>query len=130
MGYITAPNPRLYRELLVVGEETEVSETSTTYITHKSFKVVKTIRPYSNPIELTLLGELKTNNPLYKAWLAFYVDDILRLEFSTTSSEYEVFHGSIDVSDWVDKSVHPVDIKLKSEGGIAYNRLIEAYLRG
>jgi len=108
------------------GDETEVSSTGTDEIEQKAFDFVKVSGKFS-PTKMRLIATLKTDDVLNTASLLIYIDDVLELTLTSTSTTYELVSGEIDVSALA-AGKHTVVIKTKSSdaAGIAYNDHMDA----
>lgn len=109
------------------GDEVEMSTQSTAYVPIK--QLLFTMYPkIFDPKELLVAAELKTSNPLYPAVLGVFIDELLVAELSSYATQYEVKYEVVKI-DYLAPGVHQLGAKLKTGGAVAFNRLLEAYLR-
>ena len=106
-------------------DETEVSSSSYEYETVKQFHVIKK-EGGTEWKKLHVVLELKHSTGEASAYAAIYLDGEQKLEFNTRSGVYEVLSGDIDVAN-VGFGSHLLELKLKAESGVAYNRTFEVY---
>ena len=106
-------------------DETEVSSSSTEYETVKELHVIKE-EGKTDWKKLRIILELKHSTGEASAYAAVYFDGELKLEFNSRSLVYEVFSGDIDLTN-VGSGAHLMELKMKVESGIAYNRTFEVY---
>jgi len=108
------------------GDETEVSSTGTDEVEQKAFDFVKVSGKFS-PTKMRLIATLKTDDVLNTASLLIYIDDVLELTLTSTSTTYELVSGEIDVSALA-AGKHSVSIKTKSSdaAGITSNDHMDA----
>lgn len=109
------------------GDEIEVNSVSETYETKKTLNCLSSLQA-TVPEVLKFAVTIKTGDASKKAGLGVYIDGTLGLEWETSSTDYEVKMGSLDVC-WAE-GLHTVEVKLKVEaGGTAYNELFEVYYK-
>jgi hypothetical protein len=117
------------RSVFILGDDTEVTETSTTYVEKKVFnfyvdRAVDTL----NWKTIELIAELKSSATTYTAYVALFIDDETtpRIELFTNSTSYSVLRGTADISDLA-TGLHKFSIRCKvsAAGGIAYQRHVE-----
>ena len=114
------------RSVFVLGDDTEVTETSTSYVEKKVFNFYKdTTIDTLNWQEIELLAELKTTGGT--AYVALFIDDEAnpRIELSTDSTTYTVLRGTASIAD-LESGLHTFSIRVKVAGtGTAYQRHVE-----
>jgi len=106
-------------------DETEVSSSSYEYETVKQFHVIKK-EGGTEWKKLHVVLELKHSTGETSAYAAICLDGEQKLEFNTRSGVYEVLSGDIDITN-VGSGSHLLELKLKTESGVAYNRTFEVY---
>jgi hypothetical protein len=118
------------RSVFVLGDDTEVTETSTTYVEKKVFNFYKdTTIDTLNWQEIELLAELKTTGGT--AYVALFIDDEAnpRIELSTDSTTYTVLRGTASIADLA-TGLHTFSIRVKVVGtGTAYQRHVEIQVK-
>jgi hypothetical protein len=116
------------RSTFVLGDDTEVYDTSTTYIEKKVFNFYKdTNTDTLNWQEVSLVAELKTTSSTAPAYVALFIDNETtpRIELSTTSTTYTVLTGSASIADLA-TGLHSFSIRVKVSGnGTVYQRHLE-----
>jgi hypothetical protein len=117
------------KSVFILGDDTEVSETSTTYVEKKVFNFYKNTTIDSlNWTVMEMVAELRSSATTYTAYVALFVDaeTTPRIELYTNSTSYAVLRGTADISD-LPTGLHTFSIRLKvsSSGGTAYQRHIE-----
>ena len=117
------------RSVFILGDDTEVTETSTTYVEKKKFNFyidrnVDTL----NWVSIEFVAELKSSASTYTAYVALFIDNETnpRIELFTNSISYSVLRGTADISD-LTTGLHTFSIRCKvsSAGGTAYQRHVE-----
>ena len=119
--------------VFILGDDTEVTETSTTYVEKKRFNFYKdTSIDTLNWISIELVAELKSSASTYTAYVALFVDNETspRIELFTNSTSYSVLRGTADISDLA-TGLHKFSIRCKvsTVGGTAYQRHVEIQAR-
>jgi len=119
--------------VFILGDDTEVTETSTTYVEKKRFNFYKdTSIDTLNWIDIELVAELKSSASTYTAYVALFVDNETspRIELFTNSTSYSVLRGTADISDLA-TGLHTFSIRCKvsAAGGTAYQRHVEIQAR-
>jgi hypothetical protein len=116
------------RSTFILGDDTEVSETSTTYVEKKMFNFYKdTAVDTLNWQEMEIVAEIRSSAPGTIAYLALFVDDEAtpRLELSTSSTTYVVLRGTVSIAD-LGTGLHKFSIRIRAAGGgTAYQRHLE-----
>jgi hypothetical protein len=121
------------RSTFILGDDTEVTETSTTYVEKKvfNFYVDRSVDTL-NWKSMELVAELKSSAPTHTAYVALFIDDEPnpRLELSTNSTSYVVLRGVADISD-LRTGLHKFSIRCRvsAAGGTAYQRHLEIQAR-
>jgi len=110
------------------GDETEVAETSTTYVVRKTLRVVKDSANLGSPSTLIIEAEAKSEVAGDTTTLGVFVDGIEVVTLSTTNNTYTLLNGSSDISAWAD-GVHLIELKMKVSAGTGYNRIFEVWLK-
>jgi hypothetical protein len=117
------------RSVFILGDDTEVTETSTTYVEKKKFNFyidrnVDTL----NWTSIEFVAELKSSASTYTAYVALFIDNETnpRIELYTNSISYSVLRGTADISD-LTTGLHIFSIRCKvsASGGTAYQRHVE-----
>jgi hypothetical protein len=120
------------RSVFVLGDDTEVYETSTTYVEKKRFNFYKdTSIDTLNWQEIEFIAELKTNTVGTQAYVALFVDNenTPRIELYTSSTTYVVLRGTASITD-LSTGLHVFSIRVKMVGsGTAYQRHIEIQVK-
>jgi hypothetical protein len=120
------------RSTFILGDDTEVSESSTAYVEKKMFNFYKDTRVDTlNWQEMELAAELRTSAPGTMAYLALFVNDEAtpRLELSASSTTYVVLRGVASIAD-LGTGLHKFSIRLRATGGAtAYQRHLEIQCR-
>jgi hypothetical protein len=120
------------RSVFVLGDDTEVTETSTTYVEKKKFNFYKdTAIDTLNWTDIELIAELKSSASGVTAYVALFVDNETspRIELNTTSTTYVVLRGTASISDLV-TGLHTFSIRCKVTGaGTAYQRHVEVQFK-
>lgn len=108
------------------GDEIEASSVSTTYEAKKTLSCFSDV---VKPERLKFALTVKTDDITKKASIALYIDGVLKLEWETNSTDYEVKTGTVDYPGFsFTTGLHTVEVKMKVEaGGTAYNQLFETY---
>ena len=106
-------------------DETEVSSSSSEYETVKQFHVIKK-EGGTEWKKLHIVLELKHSTGETSAYAAICLDGEQKLEFNTRSKVYEVLSDDIDLTN-IGLGSHLLELKLKTEDGVAYNRTFEVY---
>jgi hypothetical protein len=117
------------RSVFILGDDTLVTETSTTYVEKKKFDLYKdTSIDTLNWTEIEFVAELRSSNSTYTAYVALFVDYETnpRIELYTNSTRYEVLRGTADISD-LTTGIHTFSImcKVSESGGMVYQRHVE-----
>jgi|YelNatPaOPRAMG01_1025707.scaffolds.fasta_scaffold31800_5 hypothetical protein len=116
------------RSAFILGDDTEVTETSTNYVEKKVFNFYKDTGVETlNWQEIELIAELKSSATTVTAYVALFVDAETnpRIELSTTSTTYTILRGTASVADLA-TGLHTFSIKCKVTGaGTAYQRHLE-----
>jgi hypothetical protein len=124
----TAKTAPALRSTFILGDDTEVSETSTSYVEKKMFNFYKdTSVDTLNWQEIELVAELRSSAPGVTAHLALFVDDETtpRIELSTNSTTYVVLRGAASIAD-LGTGLHRFSLRCRVAGaGMAYQRHVE-----
>jgi hypothetical protein len=116
------------RSTFILGDDTEVYDTSTTYVEKKVFNFYKdTSIDTLNWQEIELVAELKTTSTASPAYIALFIDNEAtpRIELSTTSTTYTVLRGTALISD-LTTGLHTFSIRIRIAGtGTVYQRHLE-----
>jgi hypothetical protein len=121
------------KSVFILGDDTEVTETSTTYVEKKVFnfyidRAIDTL----NWKTIELIAELKSSATAYTAYVALFIDDETspRIELYTNSTTYSILRGTADISD-LTTGLHRFSIRCKvsASGGTAYQRHVEIQAR-
>jgi hypothetical protein len=116
------------RSAFILGDDTEVYESSTSYVEKKMFNFYKdTGVDTLNWQEIELIAELRSSSPGVTAYLALFVDDEAapRIELSTTSTTYVVLRGTASIAD-LGTGLHRFSLRCRVAGaGTAYQRHVE-----
>jgi len=120
------------RSVFVLGDDTEVYETSTTYVEKKRFNFYKdTSIDTLNWQEIEFIAELKTNTAGTQAYVALFVDSesTPRIELYTGATTYTVLRGTASIAD-LSTGLHVFSIRVKMTGsGTAYQRHVEIQVK-
>jgi hypothetical protein len=121
------------RSTFILGDDTEVMETSTTYVEKKRFNfyIDRSIDTLDwKTIEL--IAELRSSDTSYTAYVALFIDNEAtpRIELYTNSTSYAILRGIADISD-LTTGLHVFSIRCKvsAPGGTAYQRHVEIQAR-
>jgi hypothetical protein len=117
------------RSVFILGDDTEVYETSTTYVEKKKFNFYKdTGVDALNWTSIDFVAELRSSASAYTAYVALFVDAETnpRIELYTNSASYSVLRGTADISD-LTTGLHTFSIRCKvsASGGTVYQRHVE-----
>jgi len=116
----------------VLGDDTEVYDTTTNYIEKKVFNFYKdTSVDTLNWKEIEFIAELKTSTAGTTAYVALFVDSEAtpRIELSTTSTTYTILRGTCSISD-LTTGLHTFSIRIKISGsGTVYQRHVEILVK-
>jgi len=116
------------RTAFILGDNTMVTGTSTTYTAVKVFNLYKdTTVDIMNWSEIDATVELMSSASSVTAYVGFFVDSESspRLELYTNSTSYSVLKGSFSISD-LTTGLHTITISLKvSASGTATQRHVE-----
>ncbi|MCC5990488.1 MAG: hypothetical protein LM558_03145 [Thermosphaera sp.] len=116
------------RSTFILGDDTEVYESSTSYVEKKMFNFYKDAAVDTlNWQEMELVAELRASAPGTTAYLALFVDaeTTPRIELSTTSTAYVVLRGTASIAD-LGTGLHTFSIRVRATGGgVAYQRHLE-----
>ncbi len=116
------------RSTFILGDDTEVSETSTSYVEKKMFTFYKdTAVDTLDWKEMELVAELRASAPGVTAYIALFVDaeTTPRIELSTTSTTYVVLRGVASIAD-LGAGLHTFSLRVRVVGaGTAYQRHVE-----
>jgi hypothetical protein len=120
------------RSVFILGDDTEVSESSTIYVEKKKFNFYKdTSIDTLNWQEIEFIAELKTSTAGTQAYVGLFVDaeTTPRVELYTGATTYTVLRGSASISDLA-TGLHTFSIKVKVTGtATAYQRHIEIQVK-
>jgi hypothetical protein len=120
------------RSTFILGDDTEVTETSTTYVEKKVFNFYKdTSIDTLNWQEIELIAELKSSASTVTVYVALFVDAETspRIELSTTSTSYVILRDTASIADLA-TGLHTFSIRCKVAGtGTVYQRHIEIQCR-
>jgi hypothetical protein len=112
----------------ILGDDTTVTETSTSYVEKKKFNLYKsTTIDQLNWQNMEVAAELSSSATAVTASIGFFVnaEGTPRLELTTTSTTLTVLTGSFSISDLA-TGLHTISIRLKvSAAGTATNRHLE-----
>jgi hypothetical protein len=124
----TAKAAPALRSTFILGDDTEVYESSASYVEKKVFTFYKdTAVDTLNWQEMELVAELRSTAPGTTAYLALFVDAEAapRIELSTTSTTYVVLRGVASIAD-LGAGLHTFSIRVRvTGGGTAYQRHVE-----
>jgi hypothetical protein len=116
----------------VLGDDTEVYDTTTNYIEKKVFNFYKdTSIDTLNWKEIEFIAELKTSTAGTTAYVSLFVDNETtpRIELSTTSTTYTILRGTCSISD-LTTGLHTFSIRIKISGsGTVYQRHVEILVK-
>jgi hypothetical protein len=116
------------RSTFILGDDTEVYESSASYVEKKMFNFYKdTGVDTLNWQEIELVAELRSSAPGVTAYLALFVDGETtpRIELSTTSTTYVVLRGTASIAD-LGTGLHTFSLRCRVAGaGTAYQRHVE-----
>jgi hypothetical protein len=116
------------RTTFILGDDTEVYDTSTTYVEKKVFNFYKDVSIDTlNWQEIELVAELKTTSTASPAYIALFIDNesTPRIELSTTSTTYTILRGTTTISDLA-TGLHTFSIRVRIAGtGTVYQRHLE-----
>jgi hypothetical protein len=116
------------RSTFILGDDTEVYDTSTSYVEKKVFNFYKnTDVDTLNWQEIDLLAELRTTTATSPAYVALFVNNETtpRIELNTTSTTYTVLMGRASISD-LPTGLHTFSIRVRIAGtGTVYQRHLE-----
>jgi hypothetical protein len=117
------------RSVFILGDDTEVYETSTTYVEKKKFNFYKdTGVDTLNWTSIELVAELRSSASTYTAYVALFVDTETnpRIELYTNSTSYSVLRGTANIAD-LTTGLHTFSIRCKvsASGGTVYQRHVE-----
>jgi hypothetical protein len=117
------------RSVFILGDDTEVTETSTTYVEKKKFNFYKdTSVDTLNWVSIDFVAELKSSASTYTAYVALFVDNEAnpRIELYTNSASYSILRGTANITD-LTTGLHTFSIRCKvsSTGGTVYQRHVE-----
>ena len=109
------------------GDESEVTETSTTYVTKKEFYAVKDSTNLRNPsiMVVEVEGYVTSGNTLT---VGIAIDGGIAAEITFTETSYTLKSTIIDISGWTDGK-HHVELQMKVDGGTGYNKLWEVWMK-
>ena len=120
------------RSVFILGDDTEVYETSTIYVEKKRFNFYKdTSIDTLNWQEIEFIAELKTSTAGTQAYVGLFVDNesTPRVELYTSSTTYTVLRGTASITD-LTTGLHTFSIKVKVTGtATAYQRHIEIQVK-
>jgi hypothetical protein len=116
------------RSRFILGDDTEVTETSTSYVEKKKFNFYKdTAVETLNWQEMEVVAELKSSATTVTASVAVFVDAEAtpRLELTSTSTTYEIKRGTFSMAD-LPTGLHTISIRCKvSAAGTMNQRHLE-----
>ena len=109
------------------GDESEVTETNTTYVSKKTLTVVRDSTNLSVPSTLLVEveGKVTAGNTLT---VGIFVDGTERITKTWTETAYTLKSGTYDVSAWGD-GTHSIELKMKVDAGTGYQKLFEVWLK-
>ncbi len=116
------------RVLLYHGDETEVSETSTTYVVKKNLNIVKDSSNLLSPARLITKVEGYIDTAGETLTIGIFIDGTEQITISFTETAYTLKSGEKDISGWSDGK-HSVELEMKVTAGTGYNRLFESWLK-
>jgi hypothetical protein len=115
-GAVTAPKTSGgFRSRFILGDDTEVTETSTTYVEKKKFNFYKDATVETlNWQEMEVVAELKSSASTITASVAVFVDaeTTPRLELTSTSTTYDIKRGTFSMAD-LPTGLHTISIRCK-----------------
>jgi len=113
-----------------VGDETELSTTSTSYTVMKEFNFTYLSTADITPSTMIVVVEAYNDTSGQTTTIGVYIDGSLKREISFTETSYTVKSASIDLSALsLSDGAHNVQIKMKVTGGTGYIRLTEVWMR-
>jgi hypothetical protein len=116
------------RSTFILGDDTEVYESSASYVEKKMFNFYKDAGVDTlNWQEIELVAELRSSATGVTAYLALFVDAEAapRIELSTTSTTYVALRGVASIAD-LGAGLHTFSIRVRvTGGGTAYQRHVE-----
>ena len=113
-----------------VGDETELSTTSTSYTVMKEFNFTYLSTANITPSTMIVVVEAYNNTSGETTTVGVYIDGTLKAEISFTETSYTVKSASIDLSALsLSDGAHNVQIQMKVTGGTGYIRLTEVWMR-
>jgi len=120
------------RSVFILGDDTEVYETSNIYVEKKRFNFYKdTSIDTLNWQEIEFIAEIKTSTAGTQAYVSLFVDNesTPRIELYTGSTTYTVLRGTASISD-LGTGLHTFSIRVKISGsGTAYQRHVEVQVK-
>ena len=110
------------------GDEIEVEGDESTWVAKKTLRIIKHLG-FFNWIRMFFFLELKVDNPDVPSFAGIFVDEAEEpiVEIPVSVTEFELFERDIDMWNWK-VGTHLIEIKLKSEGTVIYNRLFEVWV--
>jgi len=110
------------------GDETVISETSTTFVTRKSLRVVRDAANLFAPSRMIIEVEayIDTAGQTLEVGILVAGTSVGTLSFTETAYTRKVL--VVDVTGWAD-GIRVVDLQMRVTGGTGYNRLFEVYFR-
>jgi len=128
-GAVTPPKTSAgFRSRFILGDDTEVTETSTSYVEKKKFNFYKdTTVETLNWQEMEVVAELKSSSAAVTASVGIFVDAEAtpRLELTSNSTTYEIKRGTFSMAD-LPTGLHTISIRCKvSAAGTMNQRHLE-----
>ena len=113
-----------------MGDETELSTTSTSYTVMKEFNFTYLSTADITPSTMIVVVEAYNNTSGQTTTVGIYIDGSLKREISFTETSYAVKSASIDLSALsLSDGAHNVQIQMKVTGGTGYIRLTEVWMK-
>ena len=122
-GSATAPTAVA---VLLTADDTELSTTSTSYTTIKSFRFVKNSNLGFGWKKLIIFAEARQGTSGHTVYLGVYINNTLRTELSWTETVYTLKTATIDISTVAD-GIITFEARCYVTGGTGYLRLLEVY---
>lgn len=109
------------------GDESEVTETSTSYVTKKEFNAVIDSNNLRDPSIMIVIveGKVTAGNTLT---VGIFIDGSVAEEITFTEDSYTLKSAVIDISGWTNGK-HHIELRMKVDGGTGYNRLWEVWMK-
>jgi hypothetical protein len=111
---------------LIAFDDTELSTTSTSYISLKNFRFIKDSTRGMGWNKLYVYAEAYQATSGQTTYLGIYIDGSLKVEITWTETSYTLKSTVIDIST-VSNGIRSFDAQMKVTGGTGYLRLLEVY---